>query len=167
MSSRPNIPRLSKCFFPPCIHCGGIDHLSNECLYYPICKLCGSFDHDTNGHNRILSLERKINLRNPQHAFKKCKACGSPNHTTTDHYDIECFKKGEALQARKAEALKLTRAESSNANRSRTPTKRGTIFNSNKEVVMIAPSVRDVYVLDMISFAQESCFFSKASKKLN
>ncbi|GKA87281.1 retrovirus-related pol polyprotein from transposon TNT 1-94 [Tanacetum coccineum] len=27
--------------------------------------------------------------------------------------------------------------------------KRGTIFNSNKEIVMIAPRVRDVYVLDM------------------
>nr|GEU41183.1 retrovirus-related Pol polyprotein from transposon TNT 1-94 [Tanacetum cinerariifolium] len=39
---------------------------------------------------RIISLERKINSRNPQHAFKKCEACGSPNHTTTYHYDIEC-----------------------------------------------------------------------------
>ncbi|GJS95644.1 retrovirus-related pol polyprotein from transposon TNT 1-94 [Tanacetum coccineum] len=45
--------------------------------------------------------------------------------------------------------------------------KRGTIFNSNKEVVMIAPRVRDVYVLDMTSSAQESCFFDKASKNLN
>ncbi|GKA99994.1 retrovirus-related pol polyprotein from transposon TNT 1-94 [Tanacetum coccineum] len=45
--------------------------------------------------------------------------------------------------------------------------KRGTIFNSNKEVVMITPRVRDVYVLDMTSSAQESCFFAKASKNLN
>ncbi|GJT28011.1 retrovirus-related pol polyprotein from transposon TNT 1-94 [Tanacetum coccineum] len=45
--------------------------------------------------------------------------------------------------------------------------KRGTIFNSNKEVVMIAPRVRDVYVLDMTSSAQESCFFAKASENLN
>ncbi|GJW97150.1 hypothetical protein Tco_0178958, partial [Tanacetum coccineum] len=45
--------------------------------------------------------------------------------------------------------------------------KRGTIFNSNKEIVMIAPRVRDVYVLDMTSSAQESCFFAKASKNLN
>nr|GEW35626.1 retrovirus-related Pol polyprotein from transposon TNT 1-94 [Tanacetum cinerariifolium] len=43
--------------------------------------------------NQIISLERKINPRNPQHAFKKCKACGSPNHTTADHYDIEWFKR--------------------------------------------------------------------------
>ncbi|GJR90143.1 retrovirus-related pol polyprotein from transposon TNT 1-94 [Tanacetum coccineum] len=45
--------------------------------------------------------------------------------------------------------------------------KRGTIFNSNKEVVMIALRVRDVYVLDMTSFVQESCFFAKASENLN
>ncbi|GJX81460.1 retrovirus-related pol polyprotein from transposon TNT 1-94 [Tanacetum coccineum] len=45
--------------------------------------------------------------------------------------------------------------------------KRGTIFNSNKEVIMIAPRVRDVYVFDMTSSAQESCFFAKASKNLN
>ncbi|GJV76785.1 retrovirus-related pol polyprotein from transposon TNT 1-94 [Tanacetum coccineum] len=45
--------------------------------------------------------------------------------------------------------------------------KRGTIFNSNKEIVMIAPRVRDVYVLDMTFSAQESCFFAKASKNLN
>ncbi|GJY34939.1 hypothetical protein Tco_0419408 [Tanacetum coccineum] len=180
----------------------------------------------------IISLERDINLRNPQHTFKICEVCGSSTHTTTDHYDIEWFKRGEALQAKKVGALKYTRAESSNPNRSKTPTKsgcsrhmtgvkrylhkymeqpgpkvvfgddstcttegygfikcngivftkvtfvdglkynlisisqlcdakyiirfdekRGTIFNSNKEVVMIAPRVRDVYVLDMTSSA--------------
>nr|GEW00099.1 retrovirus-related Pol polyprotein from transposon TNT 1-94 [Tanacetum cinerariifolium] len=206
----------------------------------------GSYDHDTNGLNRIISLERDINLRNPQHAFKRCKACGSSNHTTTDHYDIGWFKRGEALQAKKAKALKSTKAKSSNANRSMTLTrsgcsrhmtgvksylhkyvqqpgpnvvfgndstcitegygsikcngivftkvafvdglkynlistsqlcnakyivqfdeKKGIIFNSNKEVVMIAPRVRDVYVLDMTSSAQESCFFAKASKNIS
>ncbi|GKD72342.1 retrovirus-related pol polyprotein from transposon TNT 1-94, partial [Tanacetum coccineum] len=45
--------------------------------------------------------------------------------------------------------------------------KRGTIFNSNKEVVMISPRVRDVYVLDMTSSFQESCFFAKAFDNLN
>nr|GEY61297.1 retrovirus-related Pol polyprotein from transposon TNT 1-94 [Tanacetum cinerariifolium] len=45
--------------------------------------------------------------------------------------------------------------------------KRGAIFNSNKEIVMIALRVRDVYVLDMTSSAQESCFFAKATKNLN
>ncbi|GJX28188.1 retrovirus-related pol polyprotein from transposon TNT 1-94 [Tanacetum coccineum] len=45
--------------------------------------------------------------------------------------------------------------------------KKGIIFNSNKEVVMIALRVRDVYVLDMTSSAQQSCFISKASESLN
>ncbi|GKC55183.1 hypothetical protein Tco_1077928, partial [Tanacetum coccineum] len=40
--------------------------------------------------------------------------------------------------------------------------KKGIIFNSNKEVVMITPRVRDVYVLDMTSSLQQSCFFAKA-----
>nr|GEW72759.1 retrovirus-related Pol polyprotein from transposon TNT 1-94 [Tanacetum cinerariifolium] len=51
--------------------------------------IIGSYDHDTNGHNRIISIEREINPRNPQHAFKRCEACGSSTHTITDHYDIE------------------------------------------------------------------------------
>nr|GEW06526.1 xyloglucan galactosyltransferase XLT2 [Tanacetum cinerariifolium] len=38
---------------------------------------------------------------------------------------------------------------------------------SNKEIVMIAPRVRDVYVMDMTSSAQESCFFAKVTKNLN
>ncbi|GJS15950.1 hypothetical protein Tco_0410422 [Tanacetum coccineum] len=124
-SSRSKILRPSKRFFSPGTHCGCIDNLSNECLYYPICGLFGSYNHDTNGHNRIISLEREINPRNPQHAFKRCEVCGSSTHTTTDHYDIKWFKRGEALQAKKAEALKSTRAKSSNANRSKTPTKSG------------------------------------------
>ncbi|GKD87138.1 retrovirus-related pol polyprotein from transposon TNT 1-94, partial [Tanacetum coccineum] len=74
----------------------------------------------------ITSLERVINPRNPQHAFKRYEAYGSSTHATTDHYDIKWFKRGEALQAKKAEALKSTRAESSNANKSTTPTKRAT-----------------------------------------
>ncbi|GKA36438.1 hypothetical protein Tco_0722929 [Tanacetum coccineum] len=45
--------------------------------------------------------------------------------------------------------------------------KKGVIFNSNKEVVMIAPKVRDIYVLDMTSLAKQSCFFAKASEHLN
>ncbi|GKA06060.1 retrovirus-related pol polyprotein from transposon TNT 1-94 [Tanacetum coccineum] len=223
-SLRSRTPRPSKHFFPPCIHCG------------------------------IISLRRGIKPRNPQHVMKSCETCGSTVHTTTDHNDIEWFRRGEALQAKKAKALKSTKAESSNANRSKTPTKRkpiwyldsgcsrhmtgvksylhkyveqpgpkvvfgddstcitegygsikcngivftkvafvnglkynlisisqlcnakyivqfdekrGTIFNSNKEVVMIAPRVRDVYVLDMTSSSQESCFFAKASENLN
>nr|GEU31392.1 retrovirus-related Pol polyprotein from transposon TNT 1-94 [Tanacetum cinerariifolium] len=134
-SSRSQIPRPLKRFFPPCTHCGGLDHLSNACLYSHVCGLCRSYDHDTNGLNRIISLEREINPRNPEHAFKRCKVCGSSTHTITDHYDIEWFKRGETLQAKKAEALRLTRVESSNANKSKTLTKRS--INHEKYTLVI------------------------------
>ncbi|GJU83296.1 retrovirus-related pol polyprotein from transposon TNT 1-94 [Tanacetum coccineum] len=45
----------------------------------------------------------------------------------------------------------------------------GTIFNQNNEVVLIAPRRRDVYVIDMSSYIEESnvCFFAKASNIVN
>ncbi|GJS37591.1 hypothetical protein Tco_0535973 [Tanacetum coccineum] len=61
-------------------------------------------------------LSRKIDhLRNPQHTFKRYEVCGSLTHTTTNHYDIELFKRGEAIQAKKVEALKSARTNASNA----------------------------------------------------
>ncbi|GJU45792.1 hypothetical protein Tco_1203058 [Tanacetum coccineum] len=78
-SSRSKNPRLSKCFFPPCTHCGSMDHLSVDCLYYAIYGIYGSYDHKTNGHNRIISLEREINPRNPQHPLKDVKSVAVPS----------------------------------------------------------------------------------------
>nr|GEU93624.1 hypothetical protein [Tanacetum cinerariifolium] len=72
----------------------------------------------------IISLRRGIKPKNPQYVMKSCETCGSTVHTTTDHNNIEWFRRDEALQAKKAEVLKLTKAESSNASRSKTPTKR-------------------------------------------
>jgi hypothetical protein len=43
-----------------------------------------------------------------------------------------------------------------------------TIFNANKEVVLIAPRRQDVYVLDMSSLTQNgTCLFAKATETLN
>ncbi|GJZ99781.1 RNA cytidine acetyltransferase 1 [Tanacetum coccineum] len=43
--------------------------------------------------------------------------------------------------------------------------KQGTIFNANKEIILIAPRRNDVYVLDMSSLTLNgACFFAKASK---
>ncbi|GJU92707.1 hypothetical protein Tco_1317463 [Tanacetum coccineum] len=120
--SRFKNPIPSKRFFPPCTYYGSIDHLFDDCLYYPICGTCESYDHETNGHNRIISLEREINLRIPHHPFKRCEVYGSSIHTTTDHYDIKWFKRGEALQDKRAEDQKRTLLP--NANRSKTLTKR-------------------------------------------
>ncbi|GJU84669.1 retrovirus-related pol polyprotein from transposon TNT 1-94 [Tanacetum coccineum] len=45
----------------------------------------------------------------------------------------------------------------------------GTIFNQNNKGVLIAPRKRDVYVIDMSSYNEESnaCFFAKASNSVN
>ncbi|GJV07917.1 retrovirus-related pol polyprotein from transposon TNT 1-94 [Tanacetum coccineum] len=46
--------------------------------------------------------------------------------------------------------------------------KQGTIFNANKEIVLIAPRRNDVYVLDMSSLSPNgACFFAKASESIN
>ncbi|GJZ86121.1 hypothetical protein Tco_0657731, partial [Tanacetum coccineum] len=105
-----------------------------------VCKTCERTDHRTCDHAEYIStmnmsqhlkslgrMSSRPNIPRPsKRLFPPCIYCGaygSPNHTTTNHYDIEWFKRDEALQAKKAEALKSTRAESSNANRSKTLTK--------------------------------------------
>ncbi|GJR09100.1 hypothetical protein Tco_0791752, partial [Tanacetum coccineum] len=50
----------------------------------------------------IISLRRGIKARNPQHVTKNCKTYGSNVHTTNDHNDIEWFRKGESLKAKKS-----------------------------------------------------------------
>ncbi|GKE33804.1 hypothetical protein Tco_1453126 [Tanacetum coccineum] len=70
----------------------------------------------------IISLRRGIKHRNPRHVMKSYETCGSTFHTTTDHNDIEWFIRGEELHAKMAKALKSSKAESSNANRSKTHT---------------------------------------------
>ncbi|GJT22347.1 hypothetical protein Tco_0892284 [Tanacetum coccineum] len=119
--SRPSRPVIH---FLPYIHCGYNDHKSDDCVYYPICEIYGSYDHDNHDHNRIISLRRRIKPRIPQHVTKNCETCGSNVHTTLYHNDIEWFRKREALQDNKFESFKARKIESSNALRSKTPTKK-------------------------------------------
>ncbi|GJT20858.1 hypothetical protein Tco_0890795 [Tanacetum coccineum] len=81
--------------------------------------LLQSIDYDSANNLQIISLKREIKPRNPQRVIKCCKTYGSTVHTTTDHNDIEWFRRGEELQAKKVKALKSTMAESLNAYRSK------------------------------------------------
>ncbi|GKA85798.1 hypothetical protein Tco_0807452 [Tanacetum coccineum] len=72
----------------------------------------------------VISLGRGIKPRNPKQVTKGCETCGSIVHTKTDHNDIEWFRRGEALQAKKAEVFQSKKTKSSNVKRSKTPTKR-------------------------------------------
>ncbi|GJX52167.1 hypothetical protein Tco_0280536 [Tanacetum coccineum] len=122
-SSRSRPSRLA-IPFPPCIHCGYNDHKSDDCVYYLICEICGSYNHDNHDHNMIISLRRRIKPRIPQYVTKNCETCGSNVHTTSYHNDIEWFREIEALQDKKVESFKARKTESSNALRSKTPTKK-------------------------------------------
>nr|GEZ93064.1 hypothetical protein [Tanacetum cinerariifolium] len=77
----------------------------------------------------IISLIRGIKLGNPHHVMKSFKT--STVYTTTDHNDIEWFRSGEALQAKKAKALKTNKVETSNANRSKSLLKGGFLRKTN------------------------------------
>ncbi|GJR97078.1 hypothetical protein Tco_0269252 [Tanacetum coccineum] len=77
-------------------------------------ELCGQNNHLSDNWN--ISQRRGINPRNPQHVIKNYETYGSNVHTISDHNDIEWFRKRETSHAKKD--------ESSNALRSKTPTKR-------------------------------------------
>ncbi|GJZ72937.1 hypothetical protein Tco_0637083 [Tanacetum coccineum] len=183
-SSRSKILRPSKHSFPPCIHCGFNDHLSDDCVYYPICDICGSYDHDTHVHNKIISLRRGIKPRNPQNVLKGCETCGSicdikkpiwyldsgcsrhmtsvksylhkyveqPRPKVVFRDDLTCINEGYG--SFKCNGIFFTKVAFVNGLKYNLVSisqlcdakyivqfdeKRGTIFNSNKEIVMIVP----------------------------
>ncbi|GJR87929.1 hypothetical protein Tco_0211940 [Tanacetum coccineum] len=118
-------PSVCSIPLPPLEKLDGAEPVFGPKTIQSILKSKSTFKYEAlKGLLLIISLEREINPRNPQHAFKICEACGSSTHTTTDQYDIKWFRRGEALQAKKAEALKSTRTKSSSSLRSKTPTKR-------------------------------------------
>ncbi|GJX75321.1 retrovirus-related pol polyprotein from transposon TNT 1-94 [Tanacetum coccineum] len=109
-------------FKKECELCGVNNHLSENCYKVVFCKNCERTDYRTCDHAEYI---RGIKPRNSPHVLKGCKTCGSTVHTTSDHNEIEWFRRGEALQAKKAKALKSKKTKSSNATRSKTPTKSG------------------------------------------
>ncbi|GKA06034.1 hypothetical protein Tco_0685154 [Tanacetum coccineum] len=121
---------------------------------------------------RFISLRRGIKPRNPQQVTKSYETYGSTFHTTTDHNDIGWFRKGEALQAKKAEEFQSKKTESSNANRSMTPTKRhitGVKSYMHKYVEQLGPKA--VFRDDSTcitegygSIKKNLVFFAKATK---
>nr|GEY09327.1 retrovirus-related Pol polyprotein from transposon TNT 1-94 [Tanacetum cinerariifolium] len=161
MSSRPNIPRPSKRFFPPCIHCVGIDHLSNECLYYPICEALQAKKAEA-----LKSIRAKPS--NANRSKTPTKSGCSRHMTGVKSYLHRYMEQPEPKVVLGDDSTCITEGYGSiKCSGIVFIKKRGTSFNSNKKIVMIAPRVRDVFVLDMTLSAQESCFFAKVSENLN
>ncbi|GKA42311.1 hypothetical protein Tco_0734971 [Tanacetum coccineum] len=179
----------------PCTHCSFNDHCPDDCTNYPECEICGSYDHFTLGHNHVILVRRGVLVESSQSSEfvirVSCTTCGSNVHSTTDHNNFEHFKRCEKLHATKAKdpikkflhkyvkqpGLKVVFGDNSSCITEGYNSincggiifsKQGTIFNANKEIVLIAPRRNDVYVLDMSSLTPNgACFFAKASESVN
>ncbi|GJY61732.1 retrovirus-related pol polyprotein from transposon TNT 1-94 [Tanacetum coccineum] len=94
-------------------------------------------------------------------------------HSTTDHNDFDHFKRETHQGAYLVPGQWMLKEydwcqEYLHKYVEKPGPKQGTIFNSNKEIVLIAPIINDVYVLDMSSLTPNGAyFFVKASESIN
>ncbi|GJV80146.1 retrovirus-related pol polyprotein from transposon TNT 1-94 [Tanacetum coccineum] len=142
--------------FPPCTHYGFNDHRHHDCRNYPECEICGRYDHFTSKHNRVIQIRGGVIVESSQSSESSigmsCTTCGSSVHSTTDLNDFEDFKRGYG--STNCGGIIFS--------------KQGTIFNDNKEIVLISPRRNDVYVLDISLLTPSgACFFAKASESVN
>ncbi|GKE17081.1 retrovirus-related pol polyprotein from transposon TNT 1-94, partial [Tanacetum coccineum] len=163
--------------FPPCTHYGFNDHRPDDCINHLECEIRRSYDHFTSGHNLVIHIRggelAESSKSNESSIGVKCNTCGSTIYSTTDYNEFDHFKSGEKIQATKARepnkngcSRSMTGVKSYLHKYVEQPgLKQGTIFNANKEIVLIAPRRNGVYVLDMSSLTHNgACFFAKASE---
>ncbi|GKC91725.1 retrovirus-related pol polyprotein from transposon TNT 1-94 [Tanacetum coccineum] len=144
--------------FPPCIHCGFNNHRPDDCRNYPKCEICGTlYTPALTIMSLITSKERHI--REPiWYLFSGC----SRSMTGVKSYLHKYVEQpGPKLVFGDNSSCITEGYVSINY-------EQGTIFNANKEIVLIAPRRNDVYVLDMSSLTPNGvCFFAKASESIN
>ncbi|GJX17612.1 retrovirus-related pol polyprotein from transposon TNT 1-94 [Tanacetum coccineum] len=173
--------------FPPCTHYGFNDHRPGDYRNYPECGICGSYDHFTSRHNgrhirepiwyldsgcsrsmtRVKSyLHKYVEQPGPKVVFGDnssyiTKGYGSIN------YGVIVFTKVAFINVLKYNLISISQLCDAKYI-VQFNDKQGTIFNANKEIVLIAPRRNVVYVLDMSSLSpNEACFFAKASESVN
>ncbi|GJS01253.1 retrovirus-related pol polyprotein from transposon TNT 1-94 [Tanacetum coccineum] len=122
--------------YSPCTHYGFNDHHLNNCRNYLECEICGNYDHFTSGYNRVIHRH----IREP-----------------ILYMDSGCLRYMTGVKSYLYKYVEQPGPKFDD--------KQGTIFNANKEIVLIAPRRNDVYVLDMSSLTPNGvCFFAKASE---
>ncbi|GKB52510.1 retrovirus-related pol polyprotein from transposon TNT 1-94 [Tanacetum coccineum] len=188
-SSSRKAPMIPKPFID-CKYYGFNDHHSDECEYYPGCDICGSIAHETaDCTKKPSSNNRKPRIAN-QRSTKPTKkhmtgvkqyphkysnesgsklvfgdiSLGDTEGYGSVNYNGITFTRVAYVNGLKHNLISISLLCDANFKVLYTKTQ-GTIFNQNNEVVLIAPRRRDVYVIDMSSYNEESnaCFFSKAS----
>ncbi|GJV96635.1 retrovirus-related pol polyprotein from transposon TNT 1-94 [Tanacetum coccineum] len=117
------------------------------------CELCHYTNHSTDDCYRILY----------------CMICKREDHRTSDHeMYIASLKRSENYKAQPYQYASSSNQLCDAKYIVQFDDKQGTIFNANKEIVLIAPRRNDVYVLDMSSLTPNgACFFAKASESVN
>ncbi|GJR00015.1 retrovirus-related pol polyprotein from transposon TNT 1-94 [Tanacetum coccineum] len=141
--------------FPPCTHCGFIDHRPDDCRNYPECEICGSYDHSTSCTIIVIYVEALYTppLTTMSLITSKERHIREPIW----YLDSGCSRSMTGVKSYLHKYVKQPGPKFGD--------KQGTIFNANKEIVLIAPRRNDVYVLDMSSLTPNGvCFFAKASE---
>ncbi|PWA72457.1 Integrase, catalytic region, Zinc finger, CCHC-type, Peptidase aspartic, catalytic [Artemisia annua] len=143
------------------------------------CKICGSSVHSTTDHESINKFKKSIRPK----PTKKWKHARDP----VWHLDSGCSRSMTGVKQYLHKYVEEPGPKVVFGDNSSCPTegygsvncndivftiqfddKRGTIFNANKEVVLIAPRRDDVYVLDISTLTQNgTCLFTKASETIN
>ncbi|GKB60515.1 hypothetical protein Tco_0916701 [Tanacetum coccineum] len=127
------------------------------------CETCGSIVHTTSDHNDIEWFRRdECDIRKP--IWYLDSGC-SRQMTGVKSYLHKYVEQPGPKVVFGDDSTCVTEGYGSIKCNGIFDEKRGTIFNSNKEIVMIAPRVRDVYVLDMTSSEQEYCLPSLVYSK--
>ncbi|GJZ52345.1 retrovirus-related pol polyprotein from transposon TNT 1-94 [Tanacetum coccineum] len=138
--------------FPPCTHYGFNDHILDDCRNYPECGICGSYDHSTLGHNCVIQIRGGVLAESSQ---SNESSIGRHIREPIWYLDSGCSRSMTGVKSYLHKYVKQPGPKFDD--------KQGTIFNANKEIVLIAPRRNDVYVLDMSSLTPNgACFFAKA-----
>ncbi|GKE14813.1 retrovirus-related pol polyprotein from transposon TNT 1-94 [Tanacetum coccineum] len=140
--------------FLPCTHYGFNDHRPDDCRNYPECGICGSYDHFTLGHNHVIQIRGGVLAESSQ----SNESSIGVKHIRKPIWYLNngCSRSMTGVKSYLHKYVEQLGP------------KQGTIFNTNKEIVLIAPRRNDVYVLDMSSLSPNgACFFAKASKSVN
>ncbi|GJY26258.1 retrovirus-related pol polyprotein from transposon TNT 1-94 [Tanacetum coccineum] len=123
----------------PFKYCGFNDHHSDECEFYHGCDLCGSIAHETSDCRYVWYLDS-----------------GCSRHITGVKQYLHIYSKESGPKVEFGDNSLGDTEGYGLVNCNGITFTKGAIFNQTQEVVLIAPRRRDVYVIDMTSYNEES-----------
>ncbi|GKB15824.1 retrovirus-related pol polyprotein from transposon TNT 1-94 [Tanacetum coccineum] len=171
-SSKPVRPKPLQKPKLKCELCHYTNHSTNDCYMILYCMKCKKEDHRTSDHDMyIASLRSSHNYKaQPYQNNPECEICGSYDHFTLGHNRViqrhirEPIWYLDSRCSRSMTGVKSYLHKYVEQPGPKFDDKQGTIFNANKEIMLIASRRNDVYVLDMSSLTPNgACFFVNAS----